>query len=55
MLEEPKLMNATSKRHLERLTPHEKRDVEQSLKEIKEGKIKTVRNIKKLIEELGAD
>jgi len=55
VLEEPKLMKATSKRRLDRLTPQEERDVEQSLKEIKEGKAKTVKNVKQLVEELDAD
>ena len=48
-------MKATSKRRLDRLTPQEERDVEQSLKEIKEGKAKTVKNVKQLVEELDAD
>lgn len=46
-------MKASTKQHrLERLAPEEEKDVQQSLKEIKEGKAKTVNNVDQLFEEL---
>ena len=48
-------MKASTKHHLDRLTPEEEKDVQQSLKEIKEGKARTVSNVDQLFEELKAD
>jgi hypothetical protein len=48
-------MKAATKRRTGRLTPQEQKDVEQSLKEIKEGKGRTVKNVDELMEELQTD
>jgi hypothetical protein len=45
-------MKAVTKRRIDRLTPQEEKDVEQSLKEIKEEKGRTVKNANDLIEEI---
>lgn len=48
-------MKKPSKRRSDRLTPSERKDAKQSLREIKEGKARTVKNVDELIEELNAD
>ncbi len=48
-------MKAALKHRIDRLTTKEEKDVGQSLKEIKEGKARTVKSVDQLIEELKAD
>ncbi len=45
-------MKVASKHRTDRLTAKERKDVERSLKEIKEGKAGTVKSVDQLIEEL---